>query len=258
MGALLFEWLKQLPTVAVGGLAVYFAYKLITVTQKQVDVAQREVDISQQARFDQRRPILVPCMKSVPDDQTFVLHVESLHGANDPDRWYVDLNSKYDAWLHNIGEGPALNVRGTIFPPKSRPPFGDSPQHQFFKFSKPILPGEIDKEISELSGIPSNGNATIGREPSYTLNAPQAPLPNDPASLQTYPLVRLVVTYRDIFGRKHASVFHFTSKQEWAEAEEPFLSGIPRDLDDLIREEAEHPRPVYTPPTPVQLPSESS
>jgi hypothetical protein len=217
-------WFIQIGTLLAVGAAAIGALKLIRVTRDQVQQ-------SLEARYDQYRPLLFP------NGAKFVLSIGqaiTLPGQEYP---FADLNlPHYHVALVNIGSGHALDVRGVLYgpPPTDR----QSPRHHYFRFRGPILSGQEDEECSEIETVIIPGETTIGRDRQYTFYAPPLPSLDQILNSDTPTIVaRLIVTYRDIFNRKHASIFDYSVQQEWRSVDGGFLPNIPKGIEDLDHEE---------------------
>jgi hypothetical protein len=145
------------------------------------------------------------------------------------------------ACLHNIGTGPALNIRGVIF----GSPLNDTrdPQHVHdFTYGASILNGVLGDELGSWGAIKISGEASIDKKKRYTLYAPPA-LSSDQSLIPNNSIAvgRLTITYHDVFNRKHASIFDFVMKTspatpEWRSVEGGFFPDIEKDLHDLEEE----------------------
>jgi hypothetical protein len=217
-------WFIQIGTLIAVGAAAIGALKLIRVTRDQV---QQTLE----ARYDQYRPLLVP------DGSKFTLTIGQAHDLQGREYPYADLNHpRYNVALVNIGSGHALNVRGVMY---GSPPIDNQPtRHHYFKFGGPILSGHDDEESSEIETVIIPGETTIGRDRQYNFYAPPLPSLDQILNSDTPTVVaRLIVTYRDIFNRKHASIFDYTFQQEWRSVDGGFLPDIPKDIEDLDHDE---------------------
>jgi hypothetical protein len=217
-------WAIQIGTLLAVGAAAIGALKLIRVTRDQVQQ-------SLEARYDQYRPLLFP------DGSRFILSVGqaiTLPGQEYP---FADLNlPQYQVVLVNIGSGHALDVRGVIYGP---PPKDNQPtRHHYFRFRGPILSGQEDEEFSQIETVIIPGETTIGRDQQYTFYAPPLPSLDQVLNSDTPTIVaRLIVTYRDIFNRKHASIFDYSVQHEWRSVDGGFLPDIPKGIEDLDHNE---------------------
>jgi hypothetical protein len=194
--------LLKILTLAAVGAAAIGALRLIKVTGQQV---QQTLE----ARYDQYRPLLVP------DGKSFELIIGQSNDLEGRGYVFVELSGcQYGIYLHNIGSGPALGVWGVIYRPP--PVSGDRPNHHFFKYGTPILAGQTEESASAEGTVILSGDVTIDKEGKHTLYAPPLPSLGEvlTGSAPTT-LARLTITYKDIFNRKHASIFDFGLDKEW-------------------------------------------
>jgi hypothetical protein len=130
----------------------------------------------------------------------------------------------------NIGIGPALDVWGVILPPENPKPLTDS--IFTYRSQKPFAPNEIRKIVFEKGGsnfLPTNKIANIqmgvplGHEPVQGF-------PNT-ADLRDRCVIRMTITYRDIYGRKYISVFDLSQNKKWITV--ALKQDISKDIFDL-------------------------
>lgn len=214
-----------------------------------LNAARAEAEEAQQTNYDRYRPILMP------QDNGPSLEVKSALGY--AEHLYADLSPEHlTVSLRNIGSGLALGVRGVIFGPVPRSPSEDQTPHSF-RVPVPFPEGEMYNAgtVQGASGV--RGTDTIGRDRRYTLYAPPRPSPKDFADgVALYTVARLIVTYQDLYGRKHATLFDYTSQKQWRSVDGGFLSGIPQDLEDLAREHARRERLPTASPQDLEVPGQ--
>jgi len=94
-------------------------------------------------------------------------------------------------------------------------------------------PLEADESVvvEQQQQVTIDGSCKIGKQ---TLYAPKAPTQEEINRGITLILMRLTLTYHDIFGRKHASTFDYTHLHKWVCVE--FQSDIPQDIEELDRQ----------------------
>ena len=242
------DWISVITLVVLAitaGAAIWLGF----LNRDLVKQSIADVQEAREARYDQYRPILVygPAVFS-PEVKNVLGYAEQL---------YADLSvEKMPILLSNIGTGPALDVLAVLFGPTPRGP-SEEQAHIYFKYSGPITSGGREGEIGHQGGLLISGDALVGREKKYTLYAPPRPSPKDPADGVTpYIVARLTITYHDIFGRKHASIFDYTSQEEWLSVDEGFFPSIPQDLKDLEREHTRRERPPAPSPQDLEVPAQ--
>ena len=214
------------------------------LTRNLVKQSIADVRETREARYDQQRPVLLP------SNGGHALEVKHVLGY--PAALYADLRAELvTVNLANIGTGPALDVRGILCGPAPGD-LGEVRSWRSFVFGVPIGSGEQQSIGIAQGGIDIPGSALTGRQKKYTLYAPPLPDPSRlPDRVNPVIVARLTITCRDIFGRKHASIFDYTSEQRWVSVDEGFFPDIPRDLGDLEREHMRPPSPPAFLPTPT-------
>jgi len=183
----------------------------VKVSQEQVKVAQEQIEASrkqfQQERFTEHRPLLIP--EGAPKFQ----RVKPLFLNRTTNEQRIS--------IHNVGLGVALNVASVLYgEPYNRPYI-----HWTCWLGVPVAAGMVMKAVHKLGwGLFDEETMRIG---SYTLNAPE------PERNLTLPntLAHITITYRDIFRRKHASIFDYVETVGWQFVD--FPEDIPQDLYDL-------------------------
>lgn len=188
-----------LAAVVIVFVTIFFNRKQVRVSQEQVKVSQEQTKLVLEAQYDQHRPLLFP--------------------SGDPNK----------VTLHNGGSGIALNVRGIFF---SREP--SSSKDTVVKYMHWLdEPLQTDESIvvEQQQHVMIDGSYKIGKQ---TLYAPKAPTQEEINRGIALILMRLTLTYHDIFGRKHASTFDYTHLHKWICVE--FQSDITQDIEELDRQ----------------------
>src|SRR5258708_23994488 len=127
--------------------------------------------------------------------------------------------------LTNVGAGVAMNVRGVVFGPEPTMPQGMPPAIHSLSAAAPMPPGQPLPVVAKrgFSGLKVQGTDSF--VPGYTLYAPAAEqlTPGESSGIvgSASPVqFRLTLTYHDLFGRIHGSVYDYTGTNGW-EAREP-------------------------------------
>lgn len=181
---------------------------------------RRQVRLAVEVQYDQRRPLLYP-----PGTVTLIDQVGNVDWS-EPERRIP---------LENVGSGVAVNLCGVLIGPRA---LSKSDRYTLWQ-EAPLTTLEGMRPMQFRRGgagtIPND--ATIG---VYTLHAPDKPSQADLMAGAPWVVARLTITYRDVFGRKHAAIFDYTTAPSWRVV--AFLEGIPHDLLDLDNQN----RPLWT------------
>ncbi len=191
---------------------VKVSHEQMSVSQQQLWVSQDQVKISMEQTYAMGRPLLFPFGPE-----------ESVGPSKDV------------IYIRNAGPGTALNIRGVVFGHKlTNPDEKDSFLRKLW-FANPLPPGDHHVEALNLGGRPKfRGDCEIGNQHRTCIfYAPERTL--EELNKGMAPIVqRLTLTYHDIFGLKHASIFDRSYPQSWEFV--AFLKEIPKDIDDLEHE----------------------
>ena len=170
-----------------------FAIPTIQAYRKQVEIGQEQVRISQEQLFNQVRPVLYPVgdLEKIIDRSAGKFHIN----------WDYQ-NQEIDG-LRNIGVGPAFNIYGILFSP---PVNSQPPRMRYAVWNYPALtPGVPGDKITLSPGSHISSDTLIK---GYTLY-----VPDDEDHLGV--VARFTLTYHDVFGRKHASIYDYHSQIGW-------------------------------------------
>jgi hypothetical protein len=129
--------------------------------------------------------------------------------------------------IQNVGNGIATNIWIALLPPAST---SESGYQYVSRFGSP-LPAARDAVKVYLR----QGAALFHERDSlneYPLSVPPERAA-DSAGRADHFIARLNITYLDIFGRKHASIFDMSDRGLWVNV--AFLTNMKRDLGDLSR-----------------------
>ena len=184
-------------------------------TQEALEEGRRQF---LEAQYAACRPLLVP-VAEFPGNPGIGPFLDEVN-------WNVDSKS---IWLRNVGTGIATNIWGVLMQPETMPP----PNIQYAGFvGSPISPTDHSLEVLFLRGRTKlTCEDTIDE---HTLCVPKDLSPKQDfeqnARGDKY-LARLTLTYHDIFGRKHASIFDFTKRGVWVNR--AFVPNIKHDLGEM-------------------------
>lgn len=235
-------------------LAAYFTYHLMKTGQEQVKVSQEQFRQSVEAERDAHLPILVPSEQLVSLQE---IVKDNLGGWGQPQQNGYDRTWPFArVVIRNAGPGIALNIWGVVF--EAEPELDvlkQTGQHHSHRYAAPIEPGSERKIDWKGGGLPMGGDTEIGTTQRYKLYAPRKPTVNETLRGETEKVARLILTYSDIFGRKHAAIYDLTAQFQWENVD--YLRDIKQDLGDLEREWFGRIPAYRAPGIPAALPSQS-
>ena len=187
--------------------------RTITAYNDQIKIGQAQVKTTQEQTFNQMRPVLLP----PPID----VNADGLVKKNQDGRILVQWDQQLVIdGLQNIGTGPAFNIYGIFFGPplQGTPPF----QQRYVIWNYGFLPpGAPGSKITLSRGSSIKSETTIKGHVLY--------VPDD--AEHTARLVRLTLTYHDIFGRKFASIYDYHLVLGWIYV--GHFEDIEQDLHEL-------------------------
>ncbi len=136
----------------------------------------------------------------------------------------------------NGGAGTAFDLCGVLLGAAHDPAILS---HRFTLWKDLPLPAADSRDAILARGMSMVSGTTRIKE--HPLQPPPKPHPGDEmiAAIPRY-TARLTLTYKDVFGRKHAALFDYSSQGRWENA--VFLDDVEHDLADLDRE-ARRPLP---------------
>ncbi len=188
-------------------------------SQRQTQEALEEGRIQfLEAQHAAHRPLLVPIVQ-FPGNPSISMISDEVNW-NIPDKSF---------WLRNVGTGIAMNIWGVLVQPETMP----LPNIQYAGFvGAPLAPTDNSLEVLFLR------NRTIltraDKIGEYALCIPRVS-PEEQIDIQNGRgdkfIARLILTYHDIFGRKHASIFDFANRGVWVNR--AFISDIAHDIGEM-------------------------
>ncbi len=184
-------------------------------SQRGAVQGQEQVKVSQEQQFNQFRPVLYPVgsLEDIIDRSAGKPHI----------KWGYQ-NQVIDG-LRNIGVGPAFNIYGILFglPLITTPP--KPPTDRYVVWNHPALtPGESGDKITLEQSTNISSETTIGGYPLY--------VPDDVDHIGI--IARFTLTYHDVFGRKHASIYDYHSQSGWRN--KGHFSSIDYDIYEIDRQ----------------------
>jgi hypothetical protein len=198
----------------------------VAATLAQMKVSQDQIRQAAEAQYDNQRPLLVP------DGVLPVKDAPSSYDIEDQHPWLDFEPSECVVTLANVGTGIALNVWGIIMGPEPGSVTSDYPQRYTLNVMPVLHCGPREVVKAPKAGPILLGTAMIGEHQLY---APKVPAHIDRFQKGTPVIVaRLTLTYHDIFGHKHATIFDYLAWGQWRYV--AFLRNIPEDLEDRYTE----------------------
>lgn len=171
-----------------------------------------------EAQYAADRPILVPLPRMrIPLD------------GGEPERIYWD-DTRLPIEIRNVGPGIATNVWGVFMPPQPLP----LSSHQYsLRLVAPLSSGDTVGRWEQFSrgGTMFNCDDKVS---GYSLCVPRELAPEEnfnQLDRRDRRIARLTLTYHDIFGRKHASIFDYTQIGIWIEV--AIIPNIEHDLGEM-------------------------
>ncbi|HLV97785.1 MAG TPA: hypothetical protein VKT82_03815 [Ktedonobacterales bacterium] len=206
--------LATLLAVVVGLRGIYVGRKLAHEAFEQTEKAQAEGRQQfLEAQYNARRPLLVPAAADLSEVRELEEPIA------------IEWNTSVFVTIRNVGTGIATNIRMVVLPPAPAP---EDMYPYVFRLGTP-LPADSDPVKVYL-----RPGAVQYRE-SERLHGHSLYLPPervaDPADNADHFLARLCITYQDVFGRKHASIFDLSDWGIWVNV--AFLTNIERDLAEI-------------------------
>lgn len=165
-----------------------------------------------------RRPVLVPISappRDAPHSREFAIEIR------------------------NVGCGLALAVWAVWMPRRASAQAG-LPRQYSAAHPFPIPPGEAASVRLEKGGTLFAEEDRIGEEPLAVPAGEPGPETIDPSERRPRRIGRLTLTWRDVFGLKHAGTFDLDLQGRWIA--ERIQEKIPKDLSDLDQEKGERIR----------------
>ena len=187
------------------GVALYGLHDSSAKFRQQFVQAQT---IAQETQYAQYRPILTPF-------STLPLHMGELDSTV----------SELPLTLVNVGTGTALNTWGVLVPPKhvSLRPYS-------FRNQVPLLQENRAEVRFHFGRFLFTEKDKIG---AYDLMPSSELTREDGTARSLRYAARLTLTYLDVFGNKHATIYDLTNENEWK-----FVADVrvQRDLDDMDKD----------------------
>jgi len=187
-----------LATAVSTGVAIYslrFNKQTVEAYREQIRIGQEQVRASQSQTYNQLRPVLIPPKIEGSD------LLKGIPGAYEINWNQVQLSID---GLRNIGVGPALNINCIFFPPSFQGTPPETQRYSVWNYGA-ITPGETGEKIILRQGTNLTSTTIIGGQLLH--------VPDDADHINR--IVRLTMTYRDVFGRKFASMYDYQRVLGW-------------------------------------------
>lgn len=238
------QWVSAIASFLAVIVAIYISIRSSNDSQKQ----------SRRVRYDSARPALVISganpVHTLNDrhvnDSAYIsrddrgIHLFQKINTQLGKRGWIDWNaSEHLITLQNVGTGVAFNVMSVIYGPESLEDNGkilDASKNDYWHYKINILTIGENKACKYSKPVQHLLKGTVD---GYSLLAPPQPIidPSDKKRMlyEDWFICRVTTTYRDIFKRKHASIFDLDIRGYWIMR--AFLEDIPKDLYDLQRDD---------------------
>lgn len=166
----------------------YLTQKTIGAYHEQIQIGQNQVKVMQEQVASQFKPVLYPSdyLGDVVQRDNGILCMR------------LGLSNQEIGMFQNMGVGPAFCIYGTFFGKAFNT--GSLEDRYCIWNHAPILPGPAVGKMALELGTNLPGNTLLGK---HTLHVP------DDKEHQSV-IGRLSITYRDVFGRKYASIYDYT------------------------------------------------
>lgn len=206
--------IATLLAVVVGLRGIYIGRALAHEAFEQTEKALVEGrNQFMEAQYNANRPLLIPTASDLAEQ----------YEPAEPITY--EWNATSFVTIQNVGNGIATNIWIAILPPAPSP---DYTYQNSSQLGSPLAAASDPVKVYLRSG------GTLFVE-SDSLNRYPLYIPSDRASGSTERterfIARLNMTYQDIFGRKHASIFDLSDQGIWINV--AFLSDIERDLGEI-------------------------
>ena len=238
------QWVSAITSFLAVVVALYVSIRSNNASQKQ----------SQRVRYDSARPALVISGENPVYNVNYRNVNDSAYISLDDRRGdlfqtiniqlgkqgWIDWNaSEHLITLQNVGTGVAFNVMSVIFGPESLEDNGkilDASKNDYWQCKINILNIGENKACKYSKPVQ---HLLKGNVDGYSFLAPPQTIidPSDKKRMlyEDWFICRVTTTYRDIFKRKHASIFDLDIRGYWIMR--AFLEDIPKDLFDLQRDD---------------------
>jgi hypothetical protein len=138
--------------------------------------------------------------------------------------------SDFKLFIANAGGGVATNILGVLLPPEEER--NVLPQQFFMRMLTPLAASHSLGTIFHIGGTKLSYTHTIS---GYSFCVPRKHKParelRDIYSVEDPRLARLTLTYVDVFGDKHASIWDMSTSGAWVEV--AILQNILKDIYDI-------------------------
>lgn len=198
----------------------------------------KEGQRSSQLRHDDVRPVIV-----------IVSPPEQMPLQNDR---YLDWeHGQPEIEIRNVGKGIALNIRSVIYGPQAVAGkshgnewayFSEDREKHWYYWTADVVPQGGPKHLSYKFADPVYSPVKFSEKHKYikakgkrhySFNAPKQPLA--PANQEECHVCRVIITYQDIFHRKHASIIDLVVQRGWKEwSTVALLDNVKTELHELV------------------------
>lgn len=208
--------------------------------RKQIEESRR---LASEDRQYQSRPILAPEKEAFENAITYLSMTGGspdapLYASNGIINWACQ--HEVGIHIHNMGNGPAFNIQALLYGPDNL--F----QSQFVSWDN----GPIEEKGRMI--IHLQHPQELHLLPTDSING-KYPLYDQALDSLTDPVINriacLTLTYHDLFGKKHVSIFRYTITHQWIHVTtEEISGGQPLDLKELNLQKKQQSQKLSAPP----------
>lgn len=211
--------------VAAGTLVLALVtYRATKENRGQFKESQRRLEEAERA---QHRPLLVPAN---------TLGLDENHPMMRPDWQSFWRESMHTFQVKNVGLGVALDPCGVILPPREQGVTWVPINEYFLRLNVPIAVNEVISTQFEIGNTIFTADDLISNVP---MGVPADRAPNarmSSADRRDRIELRMTLSYRDIYRRRHATVFDLTPRLHWVCV--AVLTDIEKDILDMDEEKS--------------------
>jgi hypothetical protein len=209
-------------------VAVWAVLASLHANKRQIASSESQLDkqiaesrrLATEERQYQSRPIIVPKKQIIQTTPTYYnmntghAEGERLQTSDQGINWAYNHTIRIP--LLNMGNGPAFNLHAVLYGPQA------SSHSQFVSWdNEPVeAKGPLDINLVHSTEFRLLHDESVdGKHPLYDRT------PDPSAHSEEYQIACLTLTYHDLFGKKHVSIYHYTMQYQWIHVATSEISG---------------------------------